>query len=694
MNSNKTIYEKRHRGMLIQYFLNEETKAVSLRLIPELLENSICKDKCFEADSIVHLKIIGDDYAGGFSQGRTMRNAETTKLLKFCGQDYENTEDGYLIITKLEDGRGLRLYHCLQMFHEYDALEISTQIVNNGDMEIVLEMLTTFSLGGLTPFSEGNSKENLYLHRFRSTWTKEGMHERNALEAFQLEPSATGASANSMRFGSLGSMPVREYFPTVAVEDNERNCFWAVTLAHPSSWQLEAYRKDSGLCISGGIADREFGHWLKKLAPGDCFITPKAYLTVGTGLEPTLLKLAQMQRHYLREIEGEDILPVIYNEFCTTWGRPTLESIKTTLQALKGRRIDYFVIDGGWNIRGLGDWKEKPEFYPNGIKEAAALIKENGFKPGIWFEFESCTVNSEVFRNHKDWILTRDGIPIISKDRAFLDFRKAEVMEYLRESVISFLQKNGFEYLKIDYNETIGIGCDGAESLGEGLRFHMEKMQEFYREIGAAIPNLVIEICASGGHRLEPSMLALGAMASCSDAHEIAENPIIAAELHKLVLPRISQVWVVMRKQFTPARTLFALASGFLGRFCLSGDIAALESWQNEVLGKGISFYHRVSHLIKEGSSELINYRGTSWREPEGYQALFRYSEDHMELLIILHTFGGILPDVITLDLKENFQLQEALKTEDVKIVQHAAVIKITGLCPFDAVVIYAKKII
>lgn len=33
--------------------------------------------------------------------------------------------------------------------------------------------------------------------------------------------------------------------------------------------------------------------------------------------------------------------------------------------------------------------------------------------------------------------------------------------------------------MKIDYNETIGIGCDGAESPGEGLRKNMEASVSF-----------------------------------------------------------------------------------------------------------------------------------------------------------------------------------------------------------------------
>jgi len=46
-------------------------------------------------------------------------------------------------------------------------------------------------------------------------------------------------------------------------------------------------------------------------------------------------------------------------------------------------------------------------------------------------------------------------------------------------------------------------------------------------------------------------MMGLCAMGSFSDAHETREIPIIAANLQRLILPRQSQVWAVLRKNDT-----------------------------------------------------------------------------------------------------------------------------------------------
>ena len=58
--------------------------------------------------------------------------------------------------------------------------------------------------------------------------------------------------------------------------------------------------------------------------------------------------------------------------------------------------------------------------------------------------------------------------------------------------------------MKMDYNDTVGMGCDGYESIGEGLRQNMAAAREFVEKVKKEIPGIVLENCASGGHRLEP----------------------------------------------------------------------------------------------------------------------------------------------------------------------------------------------
>ena len=70
---------------------------------------------------------------------------------------------------------------------------------------------------------------------------------------------------------------------------------------------------------------------------------------------------------------------------------------------------------------------------------------------------------------------------------------------------------------------------------GEGLRKHLDCVGEYFEHIRHELPGLVVENCASGGMRLEPSMMARTDLGSFTDAHECREIPIIAAGLQRLI---------------------------------------------------------------------------------------------------------------------------------------------------------------
>jgi alpha-galactosidase len=219
------------------------------------------------------------------------------------------------------------------------------------------------------------------------------------------------------------------------------------------------------------------------------------------------------------------------------------------------------------------------------------------------------------------------------------------VKDYLTHRVIDFMIENNFEYIKVDYNETIGIGCDDEDSLGEGLRKNMLGTVDFFKRIRDKIPGVIIESCASGGHRLEPCFTGLSSMSSFSDAHECVEIPIIAANLHRAMLPRQSQIWCVIRKTDTLKRIAYSITAATLGRLCLSGDVTDLNDEQWSVIDNGIAFYKKAMPIIKNGRSFIYSDRSASDRHPRGYQAVVRKGEN--ETLVTVHTFGGEMPKEI-----------------------------------------------
>ena len=81
-------------------------------------------------------------------------------------------------------------------------------------------------------------------------------------------------------------------------------------------------------------------------------------------------------------------------------------------------------------------------------------------------------------------------------------------------------------------------------------------------------------------------------MASFSDAHECVEIPIIAANLHRVILPRQSQIWAVIRETDSLKRMAYSVINTFLGRMCISGDVLHLTPEQWAVLEWAVSYTH------------------------------------------------------------------------------------------------------
>lgn len=658
----EVLQEYKLGDMVARYLINRDSMQVGFQLLPEnVSQENIVTDNCF-MESLIQYKLTGDIYNEAYAGGCSMRNGESVRKLKFSEQTDEFVGEQLQVNTIMMDEDGHRLIHHLVWLKNMPYVRISCTFENQSKTNCCLEMFESFSLGGLSPYMQGDGNGTLWLHRVRSVWSQEGRHEAVPVEDLQLEPAWDPHAVRCERFGQAGSMPVNRFFPFAAIEDRENHVFWGAQIAHPSSWQMEVYRKDNGLALSGGLADRELGHWMKQVNPGKNFTTPEAIVSTAQtnsfDIFTGRLTTAGLVEGFLKAPESEQDLPIVFNEYCTTWGNPSHENICEIVDAIKGKGFKYFVIDCGWYKEngipwdiGMGDYEVSKELFPGGMEKTVQVIKDAGMVPGIWFEIENVGSASRAY-HLTEHLLHKDHAVLTTYFRRFWDMQDTWVDEYLTDKVIGTLKKYGFGYMKIDYNETIGIGCDGAESPGEGLRKNMEASVSFIEKIKEEVPGIVLENCASGGHRLEPKLMSVMSMASFSDAHECEEIPIIAANLHRVIHPAQSQIWAVIRQDDSLKRIAYSISNTFLGRMCISGDVTQLAPEKWNLIEQGISFYGKIKDIIKEGQSYRYGPKIKSARHPEGWQALLRVGKNK-QAYVVIHVFGGELPEVIEIELPE-----------------------------------------
>ena len=494
--------------------------------------------------SSAQLKFVGDEYCGFYSCGLTMLDNSSMRR-------FDNTyESDSSTVLSSNDGLRLLVSHAKSPYSE--ATEVVTSFTNNTDREVTLEMITSF----LLPEVKADR-----LHRILSFWSAEGRVKTDELAELNMEASWNNMAFRVEKFGNVGSMPVRKYFPFVALEDSKSHTFTAVQLYSPASWQIElTVRKEGFVRLSGGIADRDFGQWMKTVKPGETFTTPKAVVATGSTLEEVCDKLVKAQHPDISP--ADNCMGITFNEYCATWGNPTIDNLKRVADKIAGKGIQFLVMDSGWYSdcgnwwEYRGDWSINTKRFPNGLKELADYIRSKDMIPGIWFEFEVVSPKSGIYDN-PDHYVKKDGVPLTIGGARFWDMEDPYAEEFLTRNVIDTLKENGFGYIKVDYNDTMGTGCDGPEAPGENLRRKVLKTQDFFRKMRREIPDLVIENCSSGGHRLEPSFMELSSQASFSDAHEIPSLPLIAANLHRVVKPEQSQIWSVTRLRHRVPHLLF-----------------------------------------------------------------------------------------------------------------------------------------
>lgn len=676
-------------GTTIRYDHDPATGAVGLRLWPERLDAQVV-DRDQPVSSLAHCKIVGDPYPGNFGQGRTMRHSPSVDRFRLA----HHGNDGDSIVTELAAEGGCRIVHRLTPCAG-GAFEVRVSFINDSDAPVRLEQLDSFALHGLTPFTTDDASGRLVVHRFRSSWAFEGRLASDPLERLHLERAGSHNVLAVERFGQVGTMPVRGWFPFVALEDAGAGVFWGAQLAWAGSWQLEVGGRFDGIDLAGGLADREFGHWTKTVAPGETLDAPPAVLACCEGtLDDLSHRLTSAQTPACEaHPDPERDLPITFNEWCTTWGSPTEQLVVALADRLAQLPVRYFVVDAGWfrgNVPGAqwftchGDWTPDEAKLPGGLASVAQAIRDRGMVPGLWFEWETLGRDSAAWAQD-DQVLTRDGYPVVANARKWWDLNDPWVINYLDDHVIRQLRDAGFGYVKIDYNENLGVGSDHPDGLGEGLRRNVVGTYAAFARLRDQLPDLVIENCSSGGHRLEPSMLARSAMSSFSDAHETPELPIIAGALHYLLLPRQSQIWAVLHGRDSTTRLAYSLGATFLGRMGLSGDILDLDESQWALLVDACAAYQDAVPVIREGfTRHQTHLTSESWRHPAGWQAVVRSTD--AQALVVVHTFAGA-PATATVELPAgDWTLTRTFARPDAPdMVVDGNALTVTGLSDFDA---------
>ncbi|MEV4089139.1 alpha-galactosidase, partial [Nonomuraea fuscirosea] len=202
------------------------------------------------------------------------------------------------------------------------------------------------------------------------------------------------------------------------------------------------------------------------LARGETYRTPWVYFSwSGTGLDEVSARV----HGHLRS-RPLPVRPVTLNNWEATYFDHGLDRLLELAERAAAAGVERFVLDDGWfrhrrdDRAGLGDWYVDEGVWPDGLHPLAGRVRELGMQFGLWFEPEMVNPDSDLAREHPDWILGRpERTPPPYRNQQVLDLARPQAYAYLLERISALVGEYALDYIKWDHNRDIAEPVhDGA----------------------------------------------------------------------------------------------------------------------------------------------------------------------------------------------------------------------------------------
>ena len=387
-----------------------------------------------------------------------------------------------------------------------DMFETWSEIRNGGKKPVVLHRFDSGSL----PIERGD----VWLTSLHGAW---------AAECSQVcEPLVPGTREISDHNGVRNSMVAHSevLFSLDGRPREDEGRVIGAALCYGGNFEMRVVTRDSGLHrFFAGISPRDSWYTLAK---GETFTTPKlAYSWSDEGLGGVSRNFHRWGRKYRLAHGGVpgDILLNSWEGVYFNINEDDMHRMAGDIASIGG---ELFVIDDGWfgsakyprndDTQGLGDWNLLPGKLPNGLQGMVDACREEGVKFGIWIEPEMANTRSELFEKHPDWVVNARGREFATGrggTQVVLDLCNPAVQDHVFGVLDSVMkQAPGISYIKWDCNAyMLSPGSAWLKNQNHLYIEYMRGLEKVLDRVRAAYPDVAIQLCASGGARVNWGLL-------------------------------------------------------------------------------------------------------------------------------------------------------------------------------------------
>lgn len=249
-----------------------------------------------------------------------------------------------------------------------------------------------------------------------------------------------------------------------------------------------------------------------RLHAGESVRSPRIVLVFWQGSDPLRgnnLFRQLVLTHYLPRQNGQPVWPPICASVSHTapdgtYEGPHLEAVAP----MRERGIEVFWSDmdpqqwypGGFPT-GTGTWEVDRAKYPSGLEPLGRAIRAAGMGYLLWFEPERVHPGTQIDREHPEWVMRAEG-----EWSQLFRLHDAEARAWLTECIDAHVTAAQLTWVRWDFNiEPLGFWrrSDAPDRQGITEIRHIEGLYAMWEELQRRHPGLIIDLCASGGRRLD-----------------------------------------------------------------------------------------------------------------------------------------------------------------------------------------------
>lgn len=291
-------------------------------------------------------------------------------------------------------------------------------------------------------------------------------------------------------------------------------------LAWSGNYKLKLDVRNTALNIIAGMNEESSQYILE---PKETFVTPEFAMTYSNNGKGGVSRAFHHWARQYKMNQGERLHDILLNSWEGVYFKVNQKGMDEMMEAFSAMGGELFVMDDGWfgnkyprngGNSSLGDWEVCKEKLPEGIEGLLASARKHHIKFGIWIEPEMSNTKSELFEKHSDWILKIDNRPLSTgrgKTQVVLDLTNPKVQDFVF-GVVNNLMTNYPEISYMKWDDNCSLLDYGSSYLPKNKQSHLyieynRGLQKVLQRIRAKYPELVMQLCAGGGARVNYGLL-------------------------------------------------------------------------------------------------------------------------------------------------------------------------------------------